>query len=79
MATVDNNPIASYRIRNREREAKNAQKALKRKENKEILIEDLLFSMFEQGGNDWYDYKRELCKEALNKRTQKQLKEILYG
>ena len=48
----------------------------KRKENKEKLIEDIL-DMFQ---GDIYNYEEvmlELCKESLQTRTQKQLKEWL--
>lgn len=48
----------------------------KRKENKEKLIEDIL-DMFQ---GDIYNYEEvmlDLCKESLQTRTQKQLKEWL--
>lgn len=78
MSTIDNNPITSYKVRSRERQAKNAQKSLRRKLNKEALVLELINDMF----NDTYNYEdfmKGLCKEALYKRTQKELKKILYG
>mgnify|MGYP003555035392 FL=1 len=54
-------------------------KAKKRRENKNKLLLNVVYMLF---GDDSYDYdsfKQALCREALAKRTQKELKEILYG
>ena len=48
----------------------------KRKENKEKLIEDIL-DMFQGDICNYEEVMLDLCKEALQKRTQKQLKEWL--
>ena len=51
----------------------------KAKENKNKLLLEVIWEMFENTGSDWEDYKKSLCIEALSKRTQKELKAILYG
>jgi len=48
----------------------------KRKENKKKLIENIL-DMFSQNMYSYEGCVLDLCKEALQKRTQKQLKEWL--
>lgn len=51
-----------------------------RRENKNKLIFDLIYDMFEtQNAYDYEDFKKDLCIEALGRRTQKELKQILYG
>lgn len=55
---------------------KKSQKSIKRAENKKKLVEEVLDDIF----NDvysWEDYAKGLCKEALMKRTQKELKQLL--
>lgn len=71
MSSVDNNPVAVYK-------KKNPAKAKIQRENKEKLVNKLLDDMFSDLCN-YGDYMKELCREALYKRTQKELKQILYG
>lgn len=52
------------------------ERAKKQRINKDKLIEELIEDMFEDTYN-YEDYMRGLCREALQKRTQKELKEIL--
>lgn len=49
------------------------------KENKRKLIEDVVFDLTENNLYENLDYIRDLLRESLNKRTQKELKQILYG
>jgi len=69
MPTVDNNPIAIIR-------KKRPEIAAKRYENKQKLINQILHMM----STDMYDYE-DLClslaEEALQTKTQKELKEYL--
>jgi len=46
------------------------------KVNKDKLITEVIKDMFEDTYN-WEDYMRGLCIEALQKRTQKELKHVL--
>ena len=78
MSTVDNNPIASYKIINREKQIKNAQKTLKQKENKQKLIKDLKDSI-QNDLNSYEDLMWSLIDESLQNKSQKWLKQILYG
>jgi len=71
MSSVDNNPIAVCK-------RKNPAKAKIQRENKEKLVNKLLNDMFNNLYN-YEDYMKGLCREALYKRTQKELKQILYG
>lgn len=71
----DSDPIKE-RIRNKNKFY--LERAKKAKENKEKLIEELINDMF-YGGSDWESYKEDLCRESLKKKTQKELKGILYG
>ena len=70
MPTVDNNPIASGRKRN-------PKLAAKRLENKEKLINEII-NMIRNNMYEYEDFCMDLVEEALKKRTQKELKEILY-
>lgn len=69
MAIVDNNPIAKNRKRN-------SKLALKRKENKQKLINQILH-MISSNMYDYEDLCLDLVEESLQKRTQKELKEFL--
>lgn len=71
MPIVDNN--CEVTIRN-----KNPEKAQKQQENKNKLISDIIEDMFDSPNSyDYEDFKIQLCREGLNKMTQKTLKEIL--
>jgi len=50
----------------------------KAKENKNKLIQQLIRE-FRDDVYNWENYIMDLCEEALSKRTQKELKAILYG
>lgn len=69
MGTVDNNPIAKIKKTSLE-------KMLKRRENKQILINQILH-MISSNMYDYEDLCLSLVEESLQKRTQKELKEFL--
>jgi hypothetical protein len=52
--------------------------AEKRKANKSKLIENVISDIFDDVWS-YKDYAKDLCRESLNKRNQKELKQILYG
>ena len=54
------------------------ERAKKAKKNKEKLIKDLISDMMDDNYG-YRDFIEGLCYEALQKRSQKELKEILYG
>lgn len=55
-----------------------ANKLSKRQENKQRLISDLK-SQMRDDQYAWQDFIWDLIDEALQKRTQKELKQLLYG
>lgn len=65
MSTVDNNPIGEFKRRNPE-------KAVKQKENKEKLVESIMWKLL-NGEIANLDF----IKPLLRKMTQKQLKQLL--
>jgi hypothetical protein len=71
MGTVDNNPIAVVK-------KKRPDLAAKRQQNKQDLVNELIWQM-KSNIYEWEDYLLQLAEEALLKRSQKDLKEILYG
>jgi len=64
--------------RRREKAEFYTKRAKKAKENKNILIDDVVNDLMENSF-DYHDFIKDLMKEALSKRTQKELKAILYG
>jgi hypothetical protein len=54
------------------------EKAKKRQENKNELLLEVMHQMF-NSNSDWDGFIKDLCMEALSKRTQKELKAILNG
>lgn len=53
-------------------------KISKQKENKNKLVSDVVFMVMENS-YEYHDFIKDLVYEALSKRTQKELKQILYG
>jgi len=64
--------------RRREKAEFYTKRAKKAKENKNILIDDVVNDLMENSF-DYHDFIKDLMKEALSKRTQTELKAILYG
>ena len=69
MPTVDNNPIAHGSKRRPDI-------ALKRAENKEKLVDEII-NMIQDNMYEYEKFCLDLVREALLKRTQKELKEFL--
>lgn len=69
----DNGIIAKYKL-----EEAIKQKQRKRQENKNKLLLEVMHQLF-NSNSDWDEFIKDLCMEALSKRTQKELKAILNG
>lgn len=74
-----NAEIHPAKIRRREIKEKYVKRAQKAKENKNKLLFDVVHNLLENNSYDNKDYIKQLLLEVLSKRTQKELKQILYG